>query len=341
MPLAIHGETWRTFSPERRVQTAGWMARGRSSYSVITSMAPGGRLRPRRSRRAGRTGGCRGSRPSRRSPLALDPVAHLGRDRVVEGDAVDEAGHAAVGRDLDGAQHAGPVELVVVAVVEVPRQPLRQQLDRRPRRRPASFGSWRISMTPSMSSPPARGVALLGWSLSGPNTVLIATCIFGRRLDVLEDQQPALLEGLVELVAARRRRARSSRVTPRDAGAEGEVVADRVARSWWSWSAPPQRSSSPPIVRSAQSTSCGTSSGQRTKSEPVLLDGGSTLVPLVVAPRRLDQLGARQAGGRAPRRWRGCATCRTRRCGTRGSGRARRATSSSSSPGTSESSHGQ
>ena len=31
------------------------------------------------------------------------------------------------GGDLDGAEHAGPVELVVVAVVEVPRQPLRQQ----------------------------------------------------------------------------------------------------------------------------------------------------------------------------------------------------------------------
>ena len=30
-----------------------------------------------------------------------------------------------------------------------------------------------ISMTPSMSSPPTRGVALLGWSFSGPKTVLM------------------------------------------------------------------------------------------------------------------------------------------------------------------------
>ena len=41
MPFAIQGETWRTFSPELRVQTAGWMARGRCSYSVITSTASG------------------------------------------------------------------------------------------------------------------------------------------------------------------------------------------------------------------------------------------------------------------------------------------------------------
>src|SRR4249920_2135224 len=58
--------------------------------------------------------------------LAVDPVAQLRGDRAVERNAVDEAGATTVGGRLDRTQDAGAVELVVVAVVEVPRQPLRQ-----------------------------------------------------------------------------------------------------------------------------------------------------------------------------------------------------------------------
>ena len=55
-PCAIQPETCSTFWPEGRVQTAGWSARGRPSYSVITSTALG----------AGSTSTKSSGRPNRR-----------------------------------------------------------------------------------------------------------------------------------------------------------------------------------------------------------------------------------------------------------------------------------
>jgi hypothetical protein len=41
MPTAIQGETWSTSSPDARVQTAGWIARGSSLAAAVDSMLLG------------------------------------------------------------------------------------------------------------------------------------------------------------------------------------------------------------------------------------------------------------------------------------------------------------
>ena len=66
-------------------------------------------------------------------------------------------------------------------------------------------------MTPS--SPPARGVALLGWSFSGPMTVLIATCICGFGSTPSKTSRPYRSKSA--LISARvSASAHASRVTP-------------------------------------------------------------------------------------------------------------------------------
>ena len=55
--------------------------------------------------------------------MTLSPsisLAQLGRERVVQVDAIGEARHAAFGRNVDRAKHTGAIELVVVAMVEMP-----------------------------------------------------------------------------------------------------------------------------------------------------------------------------------------------------------------------------
>ena len=54
-------------------------------------------------------------------------------------------------------------------------------------------------MTPS--SPPARGVAWLGWSFSGPMTVLIATCICGFGSTPSNTSRPYRSKSVVDLGA--------------------------------------------------------------------------------------------------------------------------------------------
>ena len=102
------------------------------------------------------------------------------------------------GRDLDGAQDSGPVELIVVAVVEVPGQPLRQQstvhLDDPALVRFVAD----LDDTEHVAADPGRRRARM--VLERPEHGADRHLHLGRRFDVLEDQQPTLLEGLVEPV---------------------------------------------------------------------------------------------------------------------------------------------
>ena len=144
-------------------------------------------------------------------------------------------------------------------------------------------------MTPSRSSPSARGVAWLGWSLSGPKTVLIATCIFGVGSTPSKINSPCCSKSSL---SSARTSAVSEAVVRHaaDACAEREIVADRPHGDRRHGRIADRSSS-------AQSTSWGTSKGQRTNSDPASATALATLVPLVVAPRRLDELGAGQPRG--------------------------------------------
>src|SRR5262245_15772623 len=147
-------------------------------------------------------------------------------------------------------------------------------------------------MTPSIPSPPTRGVAELGWSLSGPNTVLIATCVCGVGSTSSKISRPRSSNA-----AFRRSRTSGSPRLSTEAPATRapKVRSPRMVRTVTGVMATSSRLIPSPIdadrpvgpldqLRDQQ--------GPANEQRALLLDGGSALVPLVVTPRWLDQLGA-------------------------------------------------
>src|SRR4051812_13870155 len=145
-------------------------------------------------------------------------------------------------------------------------------------------------MTPSMSSPPARGVALLGWSLSGPNTLLNATCIFGVGSTPSKIRNPYVSN-----------RSLSCARTPGSLKSSWVTAPTRA----------PNESSSRTGRTVIEAMVCSCSACERgvgpldelryqqwpaDEERPDLLDRRSTFVPLIVAPWRLHQLGTGQTG---------------------------------------------
>ena len=58
----------------------------------------------------------------------FDLVADIRRDGTVKRDAIGKTRHPAFRRDLQGTQHSGAIQFVVVAMVEMPWKPLRKPL---------------------------------------------------------------------------------------------------------------------------------------------------------------------------------------------------------------------
>ena len=131
---------------------------------------------------------------------SLDLVADLGRDGSVERDAIGKAGHPALGRYFQRTQHAGAVQFIVVAMVEVPRQPLGKLLviDLHDSR----------AMGFAAHVDDTRHVLLVGARDRGDRVILERTehvadrhVHLRRRLDILEDDQAPILKQVVELSA--------------------------------------------------------------------------------------------------------------------------------------------
>ena len=130
----------------------------------------------------------------------VEPRAHRRVEIVPDLDAVGKAGKPAFGSDRFGAQHAGAVELVVVAVIEMPGLPGHQLLA-------LDLDDMRIGAGADGDD---AGQGFLVQPLDGLDRMLL------ERAEHVGDQRPASPR------SARRRRTRSCRV-PRKRGRSAPV----------------------------------------------------------------------------------------------------------------------